>query len=350
MQSQALSKRMPRTLMAFFFLAALPAPARDKTDVIILKNGDHVTGEIKSLSEGMLSLKTDSMGTVQIKWEDVVRIKSGYQFRIEDINGRLYYGALEPAPEARSIQVVGPGSTDRVEHLSVVRISEFDEGIWDRFSGSLGLGFSFTKANTTTQLNTTGDILYRSSNWEAAADYSAVLSRFEGVNQADRRTASLGAQRLLGRKWFTFSKVAFEHNSELDLDRRTSALGGIGRYLIQTNRASLRLGGGMIYSREVYSSEPGRNNAEGAITTSVRIFRLYSPKVDVLTDFLFIPSMSDPGRIRMELNSGLKFELFFRDFFWNMSFYESFDSRPPADNPVKNDYGVVTGINWTFRK
>ena len=64
--------------MGLFFtillqLMSIPALARDKTDVVILKNGDRVTGEIKSLDRGKMSLSTDHMGTIQIEWEEVRR-------------------------------------------------------------------------------------------------------------------------------------------------------------------------------------------------------------------------------------------------------------------------------------
>ena len=61
--------------------------ARPKTDVIILKNGDRITGEIKKMERGRLSLSTDSMRTVSIEWEDVERITSQYYFEIETTVG-----------------------------------------------------------------------------------------------------------------------------------------------------------------------------------------------------------------------------------------------------------------------
>ena len=60
---------------------------RDKTDVIILKNGDHITGEIKSLARGKMSLSTDSMGTVSIEWEDVEQVTSHWFFEVETETG-----------------------------------------------------------------------------------------------------------------------------------------------------------------------------------------------------------------------------------------------------------------------
>jgi hypothetical protein len=41
-------------------LMSTPVMGRDKTDVVILKNGDHVTGEIKSLEQGKMSLSISS--------------------------------------------------------------------------------------------------------------------------------------------------------------------------------------------------------------------------------------------------------------------------------------------------
>ena len=41
--------------------------ARDKTDVVIMMNGDALTCEIKELERARLRVSTDSMGTVQIE-------------------------------------------------------------------------------------------------------------------------------------------------------------------------------------------------------------------------------------------------------------------------------------------
>ena len=43
--------------------------AAPKTDVVILVNGDRITGEVKALEKGILSYSTDSIGTISIEWE-----------------------------------------------------------------------------------------------------------------------------------------------------------------------------------------------------------------------------------------------------------------------------------------
>jgi len=54
-----------------------------KTDVIVLVNGDSITGEVKSLEFGALKYSTDSMGAVSVEWEEVVSIRSHQSLQIE---------------------------------------------------------------------------------------------------------------------------------------------------------------------------------------------------------------------------------------------------------------------------
>ena len=46
-------------LSIFTQLHTAPAMARDKTDVVIMRNGDRLTGEVKGLEYGILELSTD---------------------------------------------------------------------------------------------------------------------------------------------------------------------------------------------------------------------------------------------------------------------------------------------------
>ena len=46
-------------------LFPLQSPLRaEKTDVLVLDTGDHLTGEAKQLNQGRLKFKTDAMGTI----------------------------------------------------------------------------------------------------------------------------------------------------------------------------------------------------------------------------------------------------------------------------------------------
>ncbi len=54
----------------------MPVAQAAKTDVVVLINGNVVTGEIKSLDFAELRYSTDSMGTASIEWEEIVSLTS----------------------------------------------------------------------------------------------------------------------------------------------------------------------------------------------------------------------------------------------------------------------------------
>ena len=64
-------------------LFVLTALAKNVNDVVVLKNGDRLTGEIKSLQSGELRIKADYMAeAVRLDWTKVERIESKSTFLI----------------------------------------------------------------------------------------------------------------------------------------------------------------------------------------------------------------------------------------------------------------------------
>ncbi|MFQ5936542.1 MAG: hypothetical protein ACE5LB_09050 [Acidiferrobacterales bacterium] len=66
--------RPPRSVTAFvgslLFIFYVNVVLAAKTDKVELMNGDVITCEIKSLQRGVLRVSTDSMGTLDIEWEE----------------------------------------------------------------------------------------------------------------------------------------------------------------------------------------------------------------------------------------------------------------------------------------
>ena len=64
-------------VLSAILLAAWPLTAREKTDVLVMKNGDRLTCEIKSLSADVLYISLDyALGTVSINWFEVDHLES----------------------------------------------------------------------------------------------------------------------------------------------------------------------------------------------------------------------------------------------------------------------------------
>src|ERR1035437_2063134 len=82
-----------RTLIIGCLLMAAPLLARDSTDVIVMKNGDHLTGEIKGMSQGVLYISMNYiLGTSDVQWSKVDHIESKQLFLVKTEDGSVYTG------------------------------------------------------------------------------------------------------------------------------------------------------------------------------------------------------------------------------------------------------------------
>jgi hypothetical protein len=335
--------------LLILIFAILPASAREKTDVVFLKNGDRITCEIRSLERGMLTVKTDSMSTVQIRWQDVDVIKSKFIFTVQDTQGKIFIGTLQAAADGQHVNVEGPRPASDLEHMSIVKFEELGGSRWRRLSGAADLGYSFTKAGNITQFNFSGDLTYRTDRWESQLSYSSTISTSNGTSDANRNVLTLGGARDFSGRWLVFSQAGYEHNLELQLEKRISFLAGPGYRIAQSNRSLVTVVGAASFTRENYYGQEVTKNAEGFFGIDAQFFKLYSPKVDITNQLTYLPNFTTRGRRRLEFNSKLRIEVL-KDFFVNLTFYDSYDSKPPAETATKNDYGFTTGLSWSFRR
>jgi hypothetical protein len=152
--------RVVRT--AFVALAVLcglvlPAHARPKTDVVVLKNGDRITCEIKNLNRGKLTVKTDDMGTLYIEWNNIASVTSTGLFEIEDLAGHLYFGPLETIPD-EGLQVATADGIETVPLATIARMLNYEASFWSRLSGSLDVGFAYTKSSELSEFSADGSV------------------------------------------------------------------------------------------------------------------------------------------------------------------------------------------------
>ena len=118
---------MPRRLISWILLTlmsmhSLYATAHAKTDTVTFYNGDRVTGEIKSLFAGYLSLKTDAMGTINIEWQELARIESRYNYEVRLSNGERHFGSLNQAKRPGALVVTFGTAEEQFDWLEVVEL------------------------------------------------------------------------------------------------------------------------------------------------------------------------------------------------------------------------------------
>ncbi len=337
------------------FLAAAPLLARDKTDVLVMKNGDRMTCEVKGLDGGVLYVAFDYIdGTTSVDWSKVARLESGQPFVVKTENGAVYTGKLRTSGTAADrpvkIQVVAtPDQETVLDSSQIVQMVATSDRFWQRFSGEVGFGAIYTKGNQSTQYSLTSETVYVREHWSAKASFSSNLSSSTGANASTRNSLELGARHLMSQgNWFYSGLGSFLQSSEQGIALQSSLGGGIGRYLKNTNRTSIAVLGGAAWQNTNYEQTiipvSKQNMAAAMLYAEGRFFKFSKTNLDV-TATLF-PAISDPGRVRFNTNAAYYIKLV-SNLKWNLSFYGNWDNRPPPGFSG-SDYGTSSGLSWTF--
>jgi hypothetical protein len=348
-------KSLATMLMPLLFLAP-PLVARDKTDTLVMKNGDRLTCEIKGLQEGVLYVGLDYiLGTSSVQWSKVAYLESKQLFIVKTADGSVYTGMLSTAEteDKRPVQIKVMESAEKQTALprrEIVKIAETSESFWQRFNGDLNSGIIYSKGNQTTQYSLGADVEYLRQRWSGDASYSSTLSSSSGASSAaTRNQLNLSGMHLLPwNNYFYTGLASFLQSSEQDIALQTNIGAGIGRYLKNTNNTLITVVGGLAWQSNDYRKSgtpaPTENLAAGLVAAQLKFFRFNKTNLNISATAF--PALSQPGRIFVATNATYYIKLT-GDLAWNISFYGNWDNQPP-DRFSGSDYGTSSGLSLTF--
>lgn len=340
--------RTTAALIAALLAISLPAIAADKTDILIIVNGDRLTGEVKSLERGKLRFNTDATGTISIEWDDVASLTSDQNIQVETENGNFYLGRLSATGDDKRIVVEADSGPVALDIESVVLMTPIEATLIERLDGDITAGYNFAKASEVQQFVLGLDVAYRTEIRKFGLKFDAVTSDSEDNDSSKRESLAIDYLRYRPNRWLTGAVVRLESNDQLGLDLRTSIGAGGGRILRQTNSTTLQLSGGLQVSRENVSGAVSDEDTLEAFGSLVwDWFRYDTPELDLSTNLQLFPNLTDTGRVRAEFDVKLKWEIV-EDLFWQLSFYDSYDSDPVIVDAEKNDYGINMSLGWEF--
>jgi len=342
-------------LLCVFLLLCEPLVAREKSDVLVMRNGDRLTGEIKSLRADVLYVSLDyALGTVSIDWFKIDHLESSQLFMVKTADGNVYTGTLSmPKTEGArpvSIEVLEPaGKAVELPRANVTRMDQGFQSFWHRFNGSVGLGAIYNKGNESTQYSLSSDVNYPRERWAASVSYDSTLSSSTGTSASSRNQVDASAYHLMRwNNWYYKGAADFLQSSVQDIDLQSTFAGGVGRYLKNTNHIAITLTGGLAYQRITYGqtvvAAPAENVTSAWFSGQVKLYKFDRTNLTVAASLL--PALSDPGRVHFNLNTSYYVKIW-SDFKFNISFYGNWDTRPPLTFSG-SDYGTSTGLSWTF--
>jgi hypothetical protein len=328
---------------------AVSAYDRDKSDVVIMGNGDHITGDIVGLEYGKLALKTDKAGTLSIEWPSVRSVTSKFAFAIERRGGEKYYGTISTSADGAALLVTPTdGGSVRVPMAEVERISRYSLSFWNRINGNLSVGFTYTKASDTTVGSVNLNSYYRSTAIDGTLNFNSNTTKT--AEGGDSYRAQLSSTVIFLRQSRNFWGLvgSLERDQELGIDARLLGGAVVGRRFLQQSATEVTGVAGVVVSEESITDNPEQKTSLEAVIGGVwRIFKFTDPETSLALSIAVYPSLTESGRYRSSGNLSLTHKIA-GDFTLGLSGYFSTDSHPPDPTAQKSDYGLTFNLGYDF--
>ncbi|MGH9340777.1 MAG: DUF481 domain-containing protein [Acidobacteriota bacterium] len=334
-----------RTLWLLTFLLTF-AP-QCLADVVELSNGDRLTGRVKELSSGELTLQTPYAGEVKIDWNQIVRLTTEEQVSIEFRNGQVQAGPIS-SPEEGEFQVGAPDGpvVSRAEVVAIKLETPAlpEPGILGNWHGNADLGYTVARGNNEiNNLALSFASARRTRNDRITARFKSLHSVQNDVTASSLYRGSLRYDRFLSPRTFVFGIADFEKDELAGVELRTSQGGGVGIRLGAGTDTVMSLFGGATFLQEKFGTLERTYGSEGI--AGVELEALFEPLI-ISTRTTILPLITD-GRYRIEWDAGLRAPLF-GGFSLGLQIFDSFDSNPPQPEIKKNDVGMVSTLGFVF--
>lgn len=285
-------------------LSSLPALA----DVVVLNNGDRMTGTVDSVAGGRVLLMTDYAGAVPIKVDAIVELITEQAFDVS-VDGEQRNGQFDVID---GVQVLTTDSGSQPVTLAEVNRAGQNKlslrRLVPEWTARATLAANISNGNSDTENYST---LVEAGLKQEAVEHSISLlitdETSEDVQVKEELDLDYGYKRFVSEKWYASGNAEYFKDPIKDVDRRITLGAGMGYQFWDDSFGSLSTDLTLNYVREELQDDDETNPA---VRWGLEYKRfLFSKKLEAFhkQSVLFIPD-SDRGEV-LESSTGLRFAL-----------------------------------------
>lgn len=212
-------------ILSSTLLFSLPLVAEESKDVIVMKNGDRITGDIKGLSAGVLSVRVRYIdGRISVQWSQVAHLESNKLYLVQTESGAVYTGKLSTSGESEDppirIEVaVTPEREVEIPPRQIISLGPTSDSFWHRFDGAVNTGLLYSKGNESVQFNLSSQVAYYRERWSSEVSFNSTFASNSGANLSTRNQTDISAMKLLRwNNWFYAGTASFLQSSVQEIN------------------------------------------------------------------------------------------------------------------------------------
>jgi putative salt-induced outer membrane protein YdiY len=312
-------------------------------DVLVLKNGDQITGEISRIWDSEVTIEPDYADEFSVDIEAIEYIKSDRQFEIELNDGREVIATLAGGDE-QGRQVLD--TEDEPVAVALQDLFELDEPEEDfDWSSNIELSATLNSGNTDSfNSKVRADGLVRKNDHRHLGELTFSKEETDGVVSQDQDRFQYDYNWLFRDPWFFSTQFTFERDPIIDLQSRYILSAGIGRDIWNTPRRflSMQLGAGGQEEEIAQASE-----SSAVLTWSLRYRQDFiGDSLELYHNHFISHNVSGRENTVFRTTTGLRYEI--TDLLYaNLSMDYDYETDP-ADIATNEDIAILFGLGAEF--
>jgi putative salt-induced outer membrane protein YdiY len=213
--------------LAMVSIVAATKPA--VADVVVMQNGDRITGEVNRIWGNDLSVEPDYADEFVLELDKVAYIESAREFDLTLEDGREVSARFEGAGASGTQTVTYDGETRQVPIVTLNQVVEVDDGALD-WESHIDWNSTVTSGNTeSTIARVAADLTVEIGDHRHIATLLVADEETAGVRIKDQTFVTYNYNWLFSDKWFLGAVASYETDPIKQLDDRTILGAGLGR-------------------------------------------------------------------------------------------------------------------------
>jgi putative salt-induced outer membrane protein len=329
-------------------------------DQVVLDNGDRVTGKITKKDGDSLTIASDLMGAVNIKWAHVKSVATDEPVTVVLPGGKTVQGKLATTCD----QVEVAGQTAPLPQVTTVRNAAEEAKyrrtlhppLYDLWAGYYDFGIADASGNSRALSITNAVNATRVTNNDKIIVYlneiyaKGLVGKTVGVTAQSWR-AGWKYDRNLNPRMFGTVFDDYENDKFQNLHFRGVFGGGIGFHAVKTKNSQLDLVGGAAINHESYNSpiappKPDKTRNSGEFFWGDDYLYKMGKTSSFVQSFRMFNNLSDTGQYRVNFDIGLVSKIA-KFISWQMTASDRYITDP-APGRKTNDLLISSGVRVTF--
>lgn len=327
------------TVIAAVLLASQAADA----GLLVLKNGDRITGEIKRIWDAEVTIEPEYSDEFQVDVSAIDHVESSRKLEIELKDGISVIARLSGADEDGKQLIT---AEDQSFSISLEQIFELDEPEEDfEWDSNVEFSADFNSGNTesyNTKLK--ADSTVKMGDHRHIGEITFLQEEISDVQTQDQELFLYNYNWLFRDPWFFSTRLSFERDPIIELENRIILSLGVGRDIWLTPRRELNVQLGAGVQSEEISLETSEN---GVVTWALRYRQdFFGDDFELYHNHSITENVSGRTNTSVKTTTGLRYEI--TDLLYaNLSVDFDYESNP-ADVAENEDIRMLIGLGAEF--